>query len=139
VVDVSDFDPEGDASEHPESVDAAVDGDAASTWTTEHYDSTDFGGLKSGVGLRLDLETPSDVSQVEIDTTEAGWSAAVYVADHPADSLDGWGPPRASIEDADASVRLDLGPAPPIGSTVLVWFTKLPPSGRVTVDEVRLA
>ena len=138
VVQVSDFDPEGDGSEHPETVAAVTDGNGATTWTTETYDSPDFGGLKSGVGLRLELAEPADIAAVEIDTAEGGWSADVYVADGSADSLAGWGAPRASIHDAGASARLDLGAPPPVGSAVLVWFTHLPPSGRVTVDEVRL-
>jgi len=138
VVQASDFDPEGDSSEHPESVANAVDGDPTTAWITERYDSPDFGGLKPGVGIRLDLAAPSDVSAVELDTDEGGWSAEVYVADGAAESLSGWGAPRAAIGDAPASARLDLGPASPVGSAVLVWFTQLPPSGRVTVDEVRV-
>jgi serine/threonine protein kinase len=138
IVRVSDFDPEGDGSEHPESVAAATDGNPATAWTTETYDSPDFGGLKAGVGLQLVLAEPADVSAVEIETAEGGWSADVYVAAEPADTLSGWGAPRASIQDASTSQRLDLGPPPPVGAAVLVWFTHLPPSGRVTVDEVRL-
>jgi serine/threonine-protein kinase len=139
VVQAADFDPEGDGTEHPERVDAATDGDPSTTWITERYDSAGFGGLKSGVGLRLDLAEAADVSSVEIDTAEGGWSAQVYVADSPAESLDGWGTPRASIDDADDQARLAFGPPAPVGSTVLVWFTHLPPSGRVAVDEVRVA
>ena len=47
---VADFDPEGDVSEHPESVAAATDGDPATSWTTEEYENFD----KDGVGIMLD-------------------------------------------------------------------------------------
>jgi serine/threonine-protein kinase len=136
---VVDFDPEGDETEHPESTAAAIDGDASTAWTTERYDSAAFGGLKSGVGLELDLAETADVSSVEIDTGEGGWSAQVYVADEPAASLEGWGEPRKAVEGADARVQLDLGPPAPTGRSVLVWFTRLPSSGRISVNEVRVA
>ncbi|HEY8217760.1 MAG TPA: protein kinase [Acidimicrobiia bacterium] len=135
----ADFDPGGDGSEHAESVDLAVDGNPSTSWSTEHYNSADFGGIKDGVGLRLDLAGSSDVSVVEIDTPEGGWSAEIYVADSPADTIDGWGRPAGSIEDASDDARITLGPPSPAGSTVLVWFTHLPPSGKISVDEVRLA
>jgi serine/threonine-protein kinase len=135
---VSDFDPEGDDEEHPELLDNATDQNAASAWTTEGYDSRDFGGLKDGVGLMMDLLEPSDVSFVELDTEEGGWSAEIYVAETAGATLASWGSPRAAVEDAQAGERIDLGPPPPVGSAVLVWFTRLPESGRVTVDEVRV-
>jgi serine/threonine-protein kinase len=138
IAGIDDFDPEGDSTEHPETVDQAIDGDASTSWTTERYDESDFGGLKSGVGLRIDLLASSDVSFVELDTDEGGWSAQVYVADAPADTLEGWGAPRASIDDAAASERLELGTPAPVGAAVLVWFTRLPDSGRISVDEVRV-
>ena len=94
--------------------------------------------MKSGVGLRLGLAQPADVSRVEIDTQEGGWSAAIYVADSPGDSLAAWGSPVGSVEDAGASASIELDGAPS-GSAVLVWFTRLPTSGRVAVDEVRVA
>ena len=52
IADVRDFDPQGsDHSEHPEQARLAVDGDTATAWTTDHYNSADFGRLKEGVGL----------------------------------------------------------------------------------------
>ena len=138
LIGVADFDPEGDDTEHPEIVDRAIDGDPSTSWTTERYDASDFGGLKSGVGLQLDLAEASDVSFVELDTEEGGWSAQVYVADAPADTISGWSTPRASLEDAETSERLELGTPPPAGSVVLVWFTSMPRSGRIVVDEVRV-
>jgi hypothetical protein len=138
IAGIDDFDPEGDSTEHPETVDQAIDGDASTSWTTERYDESDFGGLKSGVGFRIDLLGSSDVSFVELDTEEGGWSAQVYVADAPADALDGWGAPRASVDDAGTSERLELGTPAPVGAAVLVWFTRLPDSGRISVDEVRV-
>ncbi len=56
----------------------------------------------------------------------------------PGDSLAGWGSPVGSVEDAGASASIELD-GPPSGSAVLVWFTRLPTSGRVAVNEVRVA
>jgi len=139
IIAVDDFDPEGDGSEHPETASAIADGNASTSWTTERYDSSDFGGIKSGVGVRLALAEAADISSVEIDADVGGWSADIYVADEVADSLDGWGAPVGSISDAPTEAQIALGPPPPAGSAVLVWFTRLPPSGRIGVDEVRLA
>jgi tRNA A-37 threonylcarbamoyl transferase component Bud32 len=139
IVGAADFDPGGDEAEHPESVDAAIDGSDATSWTTERYNSADFGGIKEGVGLRLDLAESAGVSVVEIDTLEGGWAADVHVADAPADTIEGWGRPVGSIEDASDHASVSLGPPAPAGSTVLIWFTQLPSSGRIVVDEVRLA
>ncbi len=137
IATLGDFDPEGDDSEHPETVERAVDGDGATAWTTERYDDLDFGGLKSGVGLRLDLAEAADVSFVELDTEEGGWSAQVYVADAGSDALAGWGAPAATVVDAATTERIELA-GPPAGRAVLVWFTRLPASGRVVVGEVRV-
>jgi serine/threonine-protein kinase len=138
VVGASDFDPEGDDTEHPESTAAAIDGDASTSWTTERYDSASFGGIKSGVGLQLDLAGAADVSSISIDTEEGGWGAQIYVADEPAESLEAWGPPRASVDDASAQAQIDVSPTA-AGAHVLIWFTGLPASGRITVAEVRVA
>jgi serine/threonine-protein kinase len=50
VVAVSDFDPQGDGTEHPESVARATDGKVPTFWATETYRSFD----KDGVGIIVD-------------------------------------------------------------------------------------
>ena len=136
---VSDFDPEGDDEEHPELIDNATDQNATTAWTSEGYDTPDFGGLKDGVGLLIDLLEPSDVSFVELDTERGRLERRDLRRRRPPATRSSRGVHRArTIEDAEASERIDLGPPPPAGSAVLVWFTRLPESGRVTVDEVRV-
>ena len=50
----SDFDPEGDGRETGTQR-LAIDGNPTGTaWTTEHYDTQDFGGVKEGVGIAID-------------------------------------------------------------------------------------
>ncbi len=67
---IRDFDPPpGDGRERPGSVPNAHDGDASTAWETERYESDSFGGRKAGVGLLVDLGTPTAVSAVELAIT----------------------------------------------------------------------
>lgn len=132
------FDPLGDGREHDDEANAAVDGDPGTGWTTERYESRDFGGLKPGVGLVIDLGESTDVETLQVETPNAGWSLVVHVADQPATALDGWGPPAATVEMADGSTTIELDRAR--GSFVLIWLTDLGTDGRVKFDlrEVRV-
>ncbi|MFE9707118.1 protein kinase family protein [Streptomyces sp. NPDC005930] len=62
-----DFDPFGsDGSEYPENVGKAYDGDPGTYWQTSHYASADFGRLKQGVGLVVDLGKVQQVGKVTV-------------------------------------------------------------------------
>ena len=137
VVSVHDFDPEGDDHENSDLVGRAVDGNPSTAWSTEHYDSPNLGGLKSGVGLVINLAGTADVSSVDVDTEESGWNAQIYVADSAADSLAGWGSPVASGDGLGTSAHFGIDPSHS-GGAVLVWFTRLPSSGKLSVDEIRV-
>jgi serine/threonine-protein kinase len=138
VIGVSDFDPEGDGSENPGLAGSATDGNAATAWRTETYESADFGGLdKSGVGIVLTLASTADVSSVVVDTEEEGWAGQVYVADAPADTLAGWGEPVVDGDGLGSSTTFTLDPSRR-GIAVLLWITALPDSGRLTIREVRV-
>ncbi|MCJ7438310.1 MAG: protein kinase [Acidimicrobiia bacterium] len=138
VTGAADFDPEGGDGENPGQADRATDGDASSAWSTESYRSPNFGGGKSGVGLRLELAGDADVSNVEVDTDLTGWSAQIYVAESPGDALADWGQPVASAEDLGKTARFEIDPAAR-GNAVLVWLTRLPSTGRLAIAEVRVA
>ena len=135
-----DFDPSGDGEEHPEEAQAgnAFDGDTSTSWSSESYNSAEWGGLpdKTGVGLILELDEAGPVRTVEFDTPLSGWQAEVYVADAPQDTLEGWGEPVGTFPTSDSgtnSVEVDAE-----GGAVLVWFTRASDNGTVTVDEVRI-
>jgi hypothetical protein len=72
---VSDFDPEGDDTEHPEEVPAATDGNRATFWTTETYQ--DFTATKPGVGIVLDAGEPVALSRLVVRSDEPGFRAVV--------------------------------------------------------------
>ena len=67
-VTATDFDPQGDdLEENPDLAPLAVDGDAATAWRTMTY-AQQLGpaGLKTGVGLLLDLGASGEVGQVTV-------------------------------------------------------------------------
>ena len=65
AITATDFDPQGDPpEENPELAALAVDGDPDTAWHTQTYDQNfGPGGLKTGVGLILDLGATHDVAR----------------------------------------------------------------------------
>src|SRR5207342_3283873 len=67
IAGADDFDPEGNQEENPDRVALAVDGDPATSWGTLTYrGNPKLGGLKSGVGLIIDLGKVVGASSVEV-------------------------------------------------------------------------
>jgi hypothetical protein len=72
VVQVDDYDPEGDNEENPDLLPKLTDGETTSGWTTEYYRSAAFGSIdKTGVGLEFTLE--GDAYMMEIISPVEGW------------------------------------------------------------------
>jgi hypothetical protein len=124
-VTAGDFDPQGGNGENADQATLAVDGNPATAWTTLRYDQQ-FGaaGLKSGVGLVLDLGAAHDVASVDLTTVGSPTSVSVYVS--PANppnlvGLDVAG--RAQLTGTHDTISLDQ---PVTGRYVVVWLTKLP-------------
>lgn len=137
VAAIRDFDPEGDnGRENPARVASAIDGDEATAWTSETYTTPAFGGAKDGLGLVLDLGGDRTVRAVEVDGSP-GWSGDVVVAATPGADRSSWGASAATVTDAPSKARVELT-QPVTGRYILLWFTRLPPSGRVAVDELRV-
>jgi hypothetical protein len=129
------FDPEGDGSENNGELPNLTDDDAGTAWRTDHYNSRQLGGLKSGVGVVLPASAPTTFRSLIVHSPSPGWSASVYVADEAATTLAGWGRPVATIRTGgDATV--DLGGQR--GGAVLLWITDLGPDQRVSISEVQL-
>ena len=65
---VSDFDPQGNPpEENPGMARLAHDGDPTTAWeTSTYYNNPHLGGLKSGVGLLVDLGRRADVGKVDL-------------------------------------------------------------------------
>ena len=138
IVAVRDFDPGGDnGRENPQSVGNLIDGNAATSWFTERYNTPAFGGAKSGVGVRLDLGRPHSVTTVQADADGVGWSAQIYVSNDAGAALADYGPVRAEKSDLGNHAVLTLK-RPATGRYVLLWLTLLPDSGKLGLSGVRV-
>jgi len=79
----SDYDPEGDGTEHPEEAPLAIDQDStASAWTSETYQTPTF-EPKTGVGLWVDASEPVIATAMEVLTPTPGWTLEVYGSNEP--------------------------------------------------------
>jgi len=126
------YDPQGsgEPGENDDLRARAVDGDPASAWRTESYDTPGFFGAKEGVGLAVVLDERSAVSEVTVTGSTNGWSGEVFVID--AADLTGVDPgslePVATLDDVRAPTPIDLRATPRAartGSIVLIWITDL--------------
>ncbi len=125
----AEFDPSPGDGKETETAKLAVDGDPTGTaWSTEHYDTEDFGGIKDGVGLIVQTEgEPVAATAIEFRAAAAGWDAEIYTSTgSEPEELAGWGRPVSTITDAGTKQAVDLN-----GEEVtsfLIWITKLPGS-----------
>jgi hypothetical protein len=144
-----DFDPEGDGSENPEQAALALDGDLSTAWQTATYrNRPDFGGLKSGVGLLVDLGRPRTVRSVTVVLTVPGADVELRVGAAHAADVNGYqvvgrvtnagrrpphGEPAGTVTFTPGGAS---GAAPVTGRYWLVWFTRLPRSGSGYADGI---
>ena len=117
---ITSFDPEGDGDERNDLAPLAVDGDEGTEWTSHTYLSQDWGSLKSGTGLVLDLGDDTEVSEVEVVLGEGDVGATLYVADSPA--LEG--ATELGGEDSAEGTWTVSPDEPATGRYVIVWFTR---------------
>ncbi|MGI5162536.1 protein kinase family protein [Microbispora sp. CA-102843] len=131
------FDPLGsDRAEKPEIAPLAIDGKPSTEWHTDSYSSADLGRLKDGVGLILDMGKPVPIADVVVSLGNAG-GATVQLKVGDAAELSSL---KTVAEKKGASGSVTLTPEKAAtGQYVLIWFTRLPPSGsqyRGTIYEV---
>ena len=128
IVGAHDFDPLGDGSEKPQGIKNAYDGDPSSFWNTDGYYSADFGRLKEGVGLVLDLGKAQQIGSVDVSFLG---DTSVELRTAPADATAEPNSPGAFATQAKGSGgKVTLKPAKPVMTRyVLVWLTKLPANG----------
>jgi hypothetical protein len=144
---VEDFDPTdggGDGEEGSDSVELAIDRNpTGSAWSTESYETEDFGGFKDGVGLTLDAGRPVEAKAIEIRSASGGWDAEIRAApgqDQPPETLDEW-EILTKAQGLDTKQRINL-PGGEASRYYLIWITT-PVSGedgnyRVEISDVKL-
>ncbi len=142
IAGVRDFDPQGDPpEENPDLAPLAVDGDATTAWATQTY-FDQFGpppGLKTGIGMVLDLGESQEVSQVDLTTLGSPMEVSYYLSDDDPTAVAGL-QPVATGSVADDSLRTTLD-EPATGRYLVVWITALPPIGsdfRAEIAEVEV-
>ncbi len=122
---VTSFDPEGDGEEDPDATGFAVDHDPSTSWTTDLYQhNSHLGGLKSGVGLLIDLGRPTTVRVAELALVGTGSDVELRAGDRVPRAADDL-PLVDSMAQAGASVDWTLRPEV-TARYWLVWFTNLP-------------
>lgn len=130
--------PPGSGEEHDEELANLHDGDPATTWSTETYFSSRFGGLKQGVGVVVELDEVRSLDEVTLVSPTRGWGVEIYVAESPRNALPGWGQPVAAKSTIDGTTTT-LALRGREGRAVLVWIADLGASNRsVSLGEVRL-
>jgi hypothetical protein len=121
------FGPDGFADgDNPGSAGYTIAANPAAIWSTQWYATPDFGLLKHGTGLLLDLGSQMTVTGVRFDLTQyRGASLQIKVGNAAA--------PQnlriaASAQGAVGVVRIAL-PHPEVARYLVVWFTLLAPDG----------
>jgi serine/threonine protein kinase len=134
---VRDFDPLGrDGRENPGSAALAIDGDARTGWQTSSYlHNAELGGLKTGVGLVVDLGGPRSVQTVHL-LLSGPTDVEIYAADPGAERR----PSTLASVHRLAAAR-QVGPDASIAFStavttrfMVIWLVRLP---QVQGDEFR--
>jgi hypothetical protein len=110
--------------DHPEELQNVTDSSPSTAWFTEHYASADFGGLKSGVGLRLQISATAAVKTVVIRFADPGVAASLYAGTDAVSQ--GQSKPLATTSSAPTEWRVVL-PSPVHAQTWMIWITRLVP------------
>jgi hypothetical protein len=123
---VTSFDPPpGNGDENGYAADLVVDGDTSTVWTTKEYlDPFGPAGIKTGVGLVLDLGSPQRIGSVTVRTV-GPTDFEVRTADQEGAALDDYTPVDDPVHDADRRAVV-VPPKAVQARYVLVWLTSLP-------------
>ncbi|HEX9236901.1 MAG TPA: protein kinase [Actinomycetota bacterium] len=140
---LQDFDPLGDGSENPSMLPLMTDGNDATAWSTDHYTSAAFGGLKSGLGVFLGLGGTHEVNEVRIVSPIPGWRFELLPGSSPDQSA-------SPLQATDGSTTfqvpgsgratIHLRPARIPG--LMIWITQLAPGAqgfRAEIAEVSVS
>ncbi len=123
---VKDYDPQGDGTEHPDSVALATDGNSSTFWTTETYRTF----AKPGVGLILDAGEEVEIEHLQIVTDEPGFTAEVLAGNEESGGF----VPYSEEQEIGSRTTLELAGGKSYRYYV-VWITD--PNTRAHVNEVR--
>ncbi|MCD0442093.1 protein kinase family protein [Glycomyces sp. A-F 0318] len=139
--------PDGDR-DQGEGVEAVIDGNASTGWSTNtYYNDPAFGNLKPGMGILIDLGEEQEVASVRVQMTSAGATVGLLAGDEdPGDSSDGdqaivddFSVLAEPVEDADTNIELQTGGE--ATRFIVVWVTELPPASggfKLTISDINV-
>jgi serine/threonine protein kinase len=119
------------ASDNPDKAGLTIDGDPGTFWYSQYYlNYPDFGRLKAGIGLVLDMGEQVKVSQVQVRLGPTpGANVQIMVNNSPqppSSAVPPSGPVAAKATDISGWYTFTLK-HPATGRDVVIWFSKLPP------------
>jgi len=102
IQDLSTIDPQGlPPTEHDDLLGDMTDGDSETRWRTDSYSSPDFGNLKDGLGIIIDLGEKVQPTALTLETPSPGISYDIRVSDDSSAPPDEWRT-VGSVRDSDA-------------------------------------
>jgi hypothetical protein len=121
------FGPDGTADGDNPQLASEVLTDPAEGWTSDWYTTAQFGDLKTGTGLLLDMGRPVTVTTVQLTLgTQSGANLQLRGGTAVSDLT-----AFAGAAGVGGSVDLAIG-QPVLTQYVLLWFTRLPPDSAGT-------
>lgn len=130
------FDPQGETpEENSDQAPLAVDGDHATAWpTSDYFDQFGPTGLKTGVGLVIDLGESQEVSQIDLTTVGTPTDVVYYLSDTDPTAVADLEPiAERTASQERLRTRLD---EPATGQYLVVWLTSLPTVGDIFRGEI---
>lgn len=117
---ITSYDPQGDNDERNDIVAQAIDGNPDTAWNSHTYLTPNWGSLKDGVGLVVDLGDSTEVGEVEILFPQGDYGAEVLVGDNPTPE----GATRIGQDDAASGTWTVTAEEPVTGRYVIIWFDR---------------
>lgn len=137
--------PSGDRTEL-DGVELVVDDDPSTGWQTDKYNSAQFGNIKPGMGILMDLGEPRHVTSVQVQLATAGATAELRVGDEdPGSSSAGDEQIYQSFEpvgdqqSGEATLEFAVPESESGYQYLMIWFSDLAPEDggfRVEVQQV---
>lgn len=127
------FGPDGLADgDNPQLASNAIARDASQPWSTEWYATPDFGNLKPGTGLLLDLGHAVTITSVRVNLSRfQGANLELKTGDGTApEDLN----TAATMTNTGGVLRVSLQ-KPATARYLLIWFSLLPPNGQGQFQE----
>jgi hypothetical protein len=126
-----------------------IDGKESTDWHTGWYKEPNFGGIKPGMGVLIDLGKPTDVVNLRADFGYPGATAQIEIGDtDPGATSAGDQEIVNTYQPVGQAQQVHATQVFPIGKKaryVLLWITVLPPSQKypgkfqISIDEISVS